>query len=190
MKFMMVVLVGVFLVGCGVDNTPEPQEIKKKTEVVIQEKIVYKDRIIKEKCLENDMNIISAVELVQVVAVKATKKARIDTGATTTSIDAQNIVMFERDGKKWVKFTFAGKKIEKPMLGIVKIKRHGEEATKRPSIMIKLALGSVSKNVKVTLADRSKFIHPILIGRNFLKDTFIVDVGKKMGPAPKIKGKK
>ena len=186
----------LLLVGCGADKKPEPQQVTSKPEVIVkekvvtQEKVVYKDRIVKEECNTNDMKIISAVELVQVVDVGVIKEARIDTGATTTSIDAQDISLFERDGKKWVKFKFAGKKIEKKMLGIVSIKRHGAEDTKRPSVMVRLALGDTTRNVKVTLADRSKFTYPILIGRNFLKDMFIVDVSKDMGPAPKVKGKK
>jgi len=188
LKYLLTIFISIFLVGCAADKNPEPkQQTESKQEVIVKEKIVYKDRVVKEKCDSIEAKIIGAVELVKVVDVDATKKARIDTGATTTSIDAQNIVMFERDGKKWVKFTFAGKKIEKKMVGIVSIKRHGAEDVKRPSIMIRLALGDTTRNVKVTLADRSKFTYPILIGRNFLKDMFIVDVSRKMGSAPKGK---
>ena len=196
MKYIIAIVVTLLLVGCVADKKPEPQQVTSKPEIIVkekvvtQEKIVYKDRIVKEECDNNEMKIISAVELVQVVDVGVTKEARIDTGATTTSIDAQDIALFERDGKKWVKFKFAGKEIKKKMLGIVSIKRHGAEDTKRPSVMVRLALGDTTRNVKVTLADRSKFTYPILIGRNFLKDMFMVDVSKKMGPAPKIQGKK
>ena len=196
MKYIIAIVATLLLVGCGADKAPEPQQSASKPEVivkekvVIKEKIVYKDRVVKKDCDSSDMKIISAVELVQVVDVGVTKEARIDTGATTTSMDAQDIVLFERDGKKWVKFKFAGKEIEKKMTGIVSIKRHGAEDTKRPSVMVRLALGDTTRNVKVTLTDRSRFTYPILIGRNFLKDMFLVDVSKKMGPAPKVKGKK
>lgn len=196
LKYIVAIMVTLLLVGCGANKKPEPQKttsspkIEVKEKIIIEEKIVYKDRVVKADCKSSDMQSIGAVELVQIVDVGVTKEARIDTGATTTSIDAQDIVLFERDGKKWVKFKFAGKKLEKKLIGIVTIKRHGSEGIKRPSIMLRLALGKTTRNVKVTLADRSKFTYPILIGRNFLKDMFMVDVSKKMGPAPIVKGKK
>ena len=48
--------------------------------------------------------IIGAVEKVRLLPPNVVLKARIDTGAKTTSIDAQNIIPFERDGKEWVRF--------------------------------------------------------------------------------------
>ena len=49
--------------------------------------------------------IIGETEMVRITPPQVTLKARIDTGATTTSIDARNITAFERDSKKWVKFS-------------------------------------------------------------------------------------
>jgi len=193
MKAILGVVLTLFIFGCSAYTQPAtsksgkeniPSDTQKKH---VEPATVKQDKQEKSEELMEDRVIIGAVELVQVVPIGVTKEARIDTGATTTSIDAQDIVLFERDGKKWVKFKFAGKEIKKKMVDIVNIKRHGAEDVKRPSIMIRLALGDVTRNVKVTLADRSKFTYPILIGRNFLKDMFIVDVSKEMGPAPKGK---
>lgn len=128
--------------------------------------------------------IIGAVEEVQLPDQKISLNARIDTGATTTSINAQNIKKFERDGKKWVKFEIHNEKgklasIEKPVSRMVNIKRHGAEDQIRYAVKLKLKLGKINIVSEVTLADRSKFTFPLLIGRSFLTDMAIVDVSKE-----------
>jgi len=128
--------------------------------------------------------IIGAVEEVELPNQKVSLNARIDTGATTTSINAQNIKKFERDGKKWVKFEIhneTGKLValEKPVSRMVNIKRHGAEDQIRYAVKLKLKLGKVNIVSEVTLADRSKFTYPLLIGRSFLTDMAIVDVSKE-----------
>ncbi|MEH6470227.1 MAG: ATP-dependent zinc protease [Halopseudomonas sp.] len=110
--------------------------------------------------------------------------ARIDTGATTSSIDARDIQLFERDGKPWVSFVLAGDndqqhKLERPVTRTVSIKRHGGEDLERPVVKLKLELGGKSLNTELSLTDRSAFEYRLLIGRNFLKDIYIVDVSKK-----------
>jgi len=50
--------------------------------------------------------IIGEVENVRLVPPNIILKARIDTGAKTTSIDARNITPFERDGKQYPRPTF------------------------------------------------------------------------------------
>lgn len=130
-------------------------------------------------------NLVGQVEYVDILPEGVRQKARIDTGAQTTSIDASNIVAFERDGKKWVKFSIkhrqTGKVLEfkKPVVRTALIKRHGAETVKRPVIKLKLAIGDVEKMVEVNLADRSKFEYPVLIGRNFLDAGIAVDVSRK-----------
>ena len=49
-------------------------------------------------------NIIGAVEPFYILPMKSAFYARVDTGATTSSIDVENLKRFERDGKKWVSF--------------------------------------------------------------------------------------
>lgn len=128
-------------------------------------------------------HIIGEIENVRLVPPNIILKARIDTGAKTTSVDARNITPFERDGKQWVRFTcIDGEKehiIERKVRKTVLIKRHGEESQDRYVVNMRIVLGEVSQLVPVTLNDREAYLYPVLIGRNFLRDYFIVDVAKK-----------
>ena len=100
-----------------------------------------------------------------------------------TSIDARNITPFERDGKQWVRFVcMDGEKehtIERKLLKTMKIKRHGTEAQERYVVKMRIVLGDVSQLISVNLNNRDTYQYPVLIGRNFLRDSFIVDVAKK-----------
>lgn len=134
--------------------------------------------------------IIGAIEKVRVVPPNIVLKARIDTGAKTTSLDARDITPFERDGKQWVRFTVVnGKKeytLEKKVIKTVQIKRHGKASQDRYVINIRMVLGNVSQLILVNLNDRDKYQYPVLIGRNFLRDNFIVDVSKKYQFKPMV----
>jgi len=61
----------------------------------------------------------------------------------------------------------------------VQIKRHGEESQYRYVVKMRIILGDVSQLISVNLNDRDAYLYPVLIGRNFLRDFFIVDVAKK-----------
>ncbi|MEA2048220.1 MAG: RimK/LysX family protein [Campylobacterota bacterium] len=134
--------------------------------------------------------IIGEIENIRLVPPNARFKARIDTGAKTTSVDARNITPFERDGKQWVRFVcVVGDKkhtIERKVIKTVHIKRHGEEAQDRYVINMRIVLGTVSQLIHVNLNDRKSYKYPILIGRNFLRDYFIVDVAKKYQLKPMV----
>ncbi|VFQ44993.1 ATP-dependent zinc protease family protein [Desulfoluna butyratoxydans] len=137
-----------------------------------------------------DRRVIGEVEPVTLVDAGITLPARIDTGATSCSLDATNIERFERDGKKWVRFTLTDKKtgdtheLEKKLSRTVKITRHGEESQRRPVVKMKAMLGGVSLYKEFTLTDRSEFTYQVLIGRNFLEGEFIVDVTLKNVTTP------
>ena len=45
-------------------------------------------------------------ENIQVDGIKGNLRAKLDTGALTSSIHAEEIELFERDSKKWVRFVF------------------------------------------------------------------------------------
>ncbi|UFS63685.1 RimK/LysX family protein [Sulfurimonas sp. HSL-3221] len=104
---------------------------------------------------------------------------RIDTGANTTSIGAEELQIINEDGQDWALFNVNGKPIRAKVVRFVKIKQHGAPSQRRAVVMLKLTLSDVTQAVEVTLTDRSNFKYKILIGVNFLHDHFIVDVSRK-----------
>ncbi len=110
--------------------------------------------------------------------------AKMDTGAANTSIDAREYQIFERDGKKWVKFELHRTSkglvhMEYPVKEIIKIKRPGEDSMERPVIEMTIRIGDITQQVDVSLNDRENFTYPLLIGRNFMRDLAVVDVNQE-----------
>ncbi|WP_234418472.1 ATP-dependent zinc protease family protein [Dongshaea marina] len=138
--------------------------------------------------------ILGQVESIWIEPVNDTFNARIDTGATTSSISAQDIQVFERDGKKWVKFNLAHEDrneklpIETPLVRYVRIKQaSAKKIDRRPVVKLTVRMGDLTEQAEFTLKDRSEMIYPVLIGREFLKDIAVVDVAKKyVQPKPKL----
>ncbi|MBL4833718.1 MAG: ATP-dependent zinc protease [Pseudomonas sp.] len=109
--------------------------------------------------------------------------AKLDTGAVTASLSAQNIQLFKRDDEDWVRFELAvdgernGKEVELPVVRISKIKRRtadipeGETKayTARPVIEMAVCMGNKKENIEVNLADRTSFSYPFLIGSTALQ---------------------
>jgi outer membrane murein-binding lipoprotein Lpp len=123
-----------------------------------------------------------------------TLRARIDTGADTSSLDARDTEEFERDGKKWVKFTLIDRKSETPHVVEAEISRYvkivqsslPDGYDKRIVVKLKLNIGDFSDLSEFTLSSREHMEFPVLIGRNVLKDIAIVDVsGKNLAPLKK-----
>ncbi len=126
---------------------------------------------------------VGEAEYVKVPLTGSVFKARIDTGATTTSIFATEIEEFERDGKPWVRFVVRneGSKetfpLEAPVARVVEIKKRGQDGfTRRPAVAMDLVMGAATRQVNVNLADRTGFEYPLLIGRDFLAGLAVVDV--------------
>ena len=129
--------------------------------------------------------IIGEMENVTFKAKNLRLKARIDTGAQTSSLGVFGQQPFERDGKKWLEFSVqdpdSGKLIDfkLPVVRIAEIKRHGAETQKRYVVKLKVILGNIEMEREFTLADRSRFTFPMLIGRNVLSGKYLVDVNRK-----------
>ena len=110
--------------------------------------------------------------------------ARIDTGATTCSIHAENITPIERDGEQWVKFNLVNfdtkERIEcsEKVMRVVEIKQHGSKSVSRYVVILKLQLGDDTLPFEFSLADRSNYSYPMLVGRNLLRGIAVVDVSQ------------
>ncbi len=110
--------------------------------------------------------------------------ARIDTGATTSSLHALDIRKFERDGKKWVRFKLVrpdGRKVEmeRPWVRTIEVKRHGTKQQVRPVVNLEVIIGPLRLRTQFSLTDRSQFKYPVLIGRSLLEGRAIVDVNRE-----------
>lgn len=125
-------------------------------------------------------NIIGAIEPFYILPMKSAFIARIDTGATTSSIDVQNLRRFERDGERWVAFDIVNSTsnesyhFEKPIIKKVKIKRI-EQEEHRVKVMLDIKIGGQKIKTEFTLAERHDFEYQGLIGRSLLSGRFIVD---------------
>lgn len=116
-------------------------------------------------------------------------KAKIDSGATTSSLNAKIIKKFTKNGKKWVRFRIKNKLgqeiiLEKRIIRNVKIKRKLALSIKRPVIKLGVCLGNVYRAQEVNLSDRNNFEFHMLIGRNFLKGYFLIDSELEYTTAP------
>lgn len=129
--------------------------------------------------IEADKIIIGRTEHIRIDPGNMLVNARIDTGATTTSLGVDDMQIINEDGTEWVEGKINDVAVKFKVLQYINIKRHGAESVRRPVTRLRLTLGHVSENVNVTLADRSKFKYKMLIGRNYLYDHFIVDVTLK-----------
>lgn len=120
--------------------------------------------------------------------------AKLDTGAHTSSIHAENQVMFERDGDKWVRFEVLRKKgseprkvrLEAPLVRTTLIKRPGAESELRNVVKLSYRVGDRQVRGEFTLNDRGNMIAPVLIGRSGLKVLGWVDSERKFLAERKI----
>lgn len=133
-----------------------------------------------------EKQLVGEAEKVHLSPLDLVFNARIDTGATTSSLDARNIQHFERDGRRWVRFDTlhpeSGEELtfERPVVRRVRISQSiSEDYERRPVIELHFTLGGISHTAEFTLSDRSHLDFPLLIGRNILRDQMIVDVSKQ-----------
>lgn len=111
--------------------------------------------------------------------------ARVDTGATTSSVSAVDVVAFERDGKKWVKFKLAhdgkeSKELELPVISTKSIRQSSSDKTfERYVVEGWIKVGDLKVKTPFTLADRTHMSFGLLLGRSFFRDVAIVDVSRE-----------
>lgn len=126
-----------------------------------------------------EKNIYGLIESVQLDDFAHTViKAKLDTGAVTTSLGVTDIEYFTKDGQEFVRFKpqLKGQHsnwIEKPIVRVSRIKvRAGDSDSKthtdRPVVMMQLCINGQFHLIEVNLADRSRFRYPLLIGSTAL----------------------
>lgn len=134
--------------------------------------------------VNDDKMVLGEVEHVWIDPPGANTTARIDSGAASSSLHAENVTEFERDGADWVRFDVlindVETTIERPVEKYVRVYQQSDkEGTRRAVVDMRIFIGDLQETFEFTLADRSHLEQGVILGRNFLTDIAIVDVSKQ-----------
>lgn len=128
--------------------------------------------------------IIGVVEDTLVEPAGLVVAASIDTGTETTAIHAEDIQLVEKEGRRYVRFALLDGEQEKvaqelPLRRRVSVTDASGDVQRYYVVRMWLTLGDTRSRIDVALVGRAGDEHPLLIGRNFLLDTAIVDVSRR-----------
>lgn len=121
-------------------------------------------------------------------------KAKVDTGARSSSLHAFDVTEFVHRGKKWVRFKVHPAQrnsqrtveTEAAILDYRSVRSSSGKASLRPVIVTHVELLGIVWPVELTLANRDEMGFRMLLGRQAFRDRFLVDAGKSYyGGKPK-----
>jgi hypothetical protein len=111
---------------------------------------------------------------------------KIDTGADTSSIHCERIRIKEVNGKEFLSFRlldrkhplYNGKEILTAVFKEKKVKSSFGDYEFRYQVKMPVQLFGQLFNVSFNLSNRREMKYPVLLGRRFLKNRFLVDVSQ------------
>jgi hypothetical protein len=128
--------------------------------------------------------VIGRIEFVVLQDIHVKLKARIDTGAGVSSVDAKILEVKQTPDGERVRFQIKDgrggtKTLERDVVDWANIKVMGtDQKNRRPIVKMDVCLGGKKLEGRINLTDRSQFLYPVLIGRNLLNTgKFLVDPG-------------
>jgi hypothetical protein len=123
-------------------------------------------------------------------------KAKVDTGARSSSLHATDLEEFEEGGKPWIRFTVLP--VQKSDHGMVRVqapvadRRAVRPSTGRsevrPVVEVEVQVGDLRFPCEVTLARRDQMGFRMLLGRTALRRRFLVDPGRSYLQPPSSPG--
>ena len=131
--------------------------------------------------VSGDKLVLGQVERVWLAPPQAFLEARIDPGSESSALDVAEVVEFERDGSKWVRFDLALEDgtttVERALKRYVRLPGVSGAAGRRPAVELRVQIGDVREQVEVVLTELDGD-EPLRLGRNFLTDVALVDVAR------------
>lgn len=121
-------------------------------------------------------------------------KAKVDTGARSSSLHAFDVEPFVKGGEDWVRFrvhpaqrnTKKTVKTEAKVLEMRSVRSSSGKASIRPVIVTNVTLLDETWPVELTLANRDEMGFRMLLGREAFRKKFLVDAGNSFyGGKPK-----
>ena len=115
--------------------------------------------------------------------------AKIDSGATNSSLTCQCSEIIKKDGAEWVRFTMTDMKgraytFEKKVVRYANVIRHFNDVQRRPVIRLGICIATIYREVEVNLVNRTGYKYQMLIGRSFMRHDFLVAPDNKFLTKP------
>ncbi len=112
-------------------------------------------------------------------------KAKIDTGARTSSLHAFQVETFRRSGRDFARFrvhpfqrdSIRVVQAEAPLIDVRTIRSSSGHITERPVITTQIRLFDEFWTIELTLANRDQMGFRMLLGREAIRGRFLVDPG-------------
>lgn len=113
--------------------------------------------------------------------------AKVDTGAKTCSLHAEDIEVVRVGRKKIVKFTIfpygkekkdKTRRVHAELVEYRWVKNTSGKKTYRPVVTSHIKLGVYVWEIEITLIDRTSMKHGFLLARDAIKGRFIIDVSR------------
>lgn len=133
-----------------------------------------------------DKKIVGRREIISIIDLELFDlDAKVDTGADSNALHCDHIDIDEE--KEIVSFTlldevheaYHGKRMTFPLYKIKKVRSSNGELQLRPSIKVSVEFFGKKYKSVISLTNRADMKFPMLIGRRFLKDRFLVDVSQE-----------
>ncbi|MGX5695507.1 ATP-dependent zinc protease family protein [Agromyces soli] len=122
-------------------------------------------------------------------------KVKLDTGARSSALHAFDLEEFERDGADWVRFGVRpwqnsdedDVRVELPVHDRRLVRSSSGHTAERVVVLLEVVLLGRAVTAEVTLTSRDEMGFRMLVGREALRQGFIVDSGRSFvgGRAPK-----
>lgn len=113
-------------------------------------------------------------------------KAKVDTGARSSSLHATDLEEYEQAGRPWIRFTVLPS--QKSHLGAIRVRApladrravrpSSGRSEVRPVVKVQVQVGDLLFPCEVTLARRDQMGFRMLLGRTALRGRFLVDAGR------------
>lgn len=104
-------------------------------------------------------------------------KAKVDTGAATSALHAENIRIVRRRGERFARFLMvphqenrrAASEVIAPLVGHREVRSSNGAVERRPVVRTRLAIGGRVREVEMTLTERGPMGFRMLIGRQAIR---------------------
>ena len=129
----------------------------------------------------SELQVLGWVENAYVPATGTALKAKLDTGAETSSLDSRVIKKFRKEGKRWVRFAVTDREsgeefvLVRERVRTIGVVQHDGTKQTRPVVIMKICIAGTPLETEVSLIDRSEFLYPLLVGRTALATFALVD---------------